>query len=105
MLPFELEQELKALGWNAGQRKRAEENPDLAWSWVKAAKAAYGVREPGAVAWVGFKDGAEPVAPRTEGWTGYTFVRGTHSGTYVRDPQGVDRLPPGYSMPDERHAA
>jgi hypothetical protein len=31
--------------------------------------------------------------------TGYRFVRGTHSGTYVRDPDGTDRLPAGYTIP------
>jgi hypothetical protein len=31
--------------------------------------------------------------------TGYRFVRGTHSGTYVRDPEGTDRLPVGYTIP------
>jgi hypothetical protein len=31
--------------------------------------------------------------------TGYRFVRGSHSGTYVRDPDGTDRLPAGYSIP------
>ena len=31
--------------------------------------------------------------------TGYRFVRGTHSGSYVRDPQGNDILPAGYSVP------
>jgi hypothetical protein len=102
LLPFELEQELKALGWNQSQRKRAESNPDLAWSWVKAAKASYGIREPGAFAWVGFKDGAQPVEPRLDGWTGYTFRRGSHSGMYVRDPNGFDRLPPGYEPPTEK---
>jgi hypothetical protein len=31
--------------------------------------------------------------------TGWRFVRGDggQSGTYVADPEGVDRLPPGYS--------
>ncbi len=28
--------------------------------------------------------------------TGWRFVRGETSGTYVRDPQGTDRLPSGY---------
>jgi hypothetical protein len=31
--------------------------------------------------------------------TGYRFVRGTHGGTYVRDPEGCDILPAGYSIP------
>ncbi|HEY7252174.1 MAG TPA: hypothetical protein VIG37_16870 [Methylomirabilota bacterium] len=31
--------------------------------------------------------------------TGYRFVRGAHSGTYVRDPEGTDPLPFGYSIP------
>lgn len=31
--------------------------------------------------------------------TGYRLVRGTHSGTYVRDPQGTDILPSGYQTP------
>ncbi len=29
-------------------------------------------------------------------FTGWRFVRGSHSGTYVRDPRGTDRLPEGY---------
>jgi len=28
--------------------------------------------------------------------TGWTFQRGSHSGTYVRDPKGIDVLPSGY---------
>lgn len=28
--------------------------------------------------------------------TGWRFIRGTHSGTYVEDPRGRDRLPTGY---------
>jgi hypothetical protein len=28
--------------------------------------------------------------------TGWRFRRGTHSGTYVRDPKGTDVLPAGY---------
>lgn len=31
--------------------------------------------------------------PRVTGWR---WVRGTHGGTYVADPKGTDRLPPGY---------
>ena len=31
--------------------------------------------------------------------TGYRFVRGTHSGTYTRDPEGADILPSDYSVP------
>jgi hypothetical protein len=31
--------------------------------------------------------------------TGIRFVRGTQSGTYVRDPDGTDLLPAGYSLP------
>jgi len=31
--------------------------------------------------------------------TGYRFVRGTHGGSYVRDPDGTDILPAGYSVP------
>lgn len=31
--------------------------------------------------------------------TGITFVRGTHSGSYVRDPEGTDLLPAGYEAP------
>lgn len=30
--------------------------------------------------------------------TGWRWVRGTHSGTYVPDPNGRDRLPPGYGI-------
>lgn len=31
--------------------------------------------------------------------TGYRFVRGLHSGTYVRDPEGTDILPAGHQVP------
>lgn len=31
--------------------------------------------------------------------TGWRFVRGSHSGTYVPDPQGTDPLPKGYGQP------
>lgn len=37
----------------------------------------------------------DPTAPRVTGWR---FVRGTHSGTFVEDPNGVDTLPPGYDF-------
>lgn len=35
--------------------------------------------------------------------TGWRFVRGSHSGTYVRDPEGTDRLPPGYDLAVRAH--
>ena len=31
--------------------------------------------------------------------TGWRFVRGTQSGSYVRDPDGIDPLPAGYTIP------
>jgi hypothetical protein len=34
--------------------------------------------------------------------TGFRFVRGTHGGTYVRDPDGTDVLPPNVEPPPER---
>lgn len=34
--------------------------------------------------------------------TGFRFVRGTHGGSYVRDPEGTDVLPPGVEPPPER---
>ena len=30
--------------------------------------------------------------------TGWRFVRGTQSGSYIRDPEGVDPLPAGYKL-------
>jgi hypothetical protein len=36
-----------------------------------------------------------PRRPRVTGWR---FVRGTHSGTYVPDPAGIDQLPQGYGQ-------
>ena len=36
----------------------------------------------------------DPTARRRTGWR---FVKGTHSGTYVRDPRGTDPLPAGYA--------
>lgn len=37
----------------------------------------------------------DPNARRVTGWR---FVRGTHSGNYVRDPRGTDPLPAGYGV-------
>ena len=31
--------------------------------------------------------------------TGIRFVRGSQSGSYIRDPEGTDMLPPGYEEP------
>jgi hypothetical protein len=31
--------------------------------------------------------------------TGFRFQRGSHSGTWVRDPEGTDVLPPGAQPP------
>jgi hypothetical protein len=31
--------------------------------------------------------------------TGFKFVRGTHGGSYKRDPTGTDILPRGYTIP------
>jgi hypothetical protein len=31
--------------------------------------------------------------------TGFRFVRGTHAGSYARDPNGTDILPAGYQVP------
>jgi hypothetical protein len=36
---------------------------------------------------------------RPERPTGYRFIRGSHSGTWVRDPDGADVLPPGAQPP------
>lgn len=33
--------------------------------------------------------------------TGYRMVRGSHGASYVRDPQGTDRLPAGYGAVPE----
>lgn len=33
--------------------------------------------------------------------TGFRFVRGSHGGTYVRDPDGTDILPAGAEPPPE----
>jgi hypothetical protein len=33
--------------------------------------------------------------PQSPHITGYRFVRGTHGSTYVRDPEGTDKLPGG----------
>lgn len=30
--------------------------------------------------------------------TGYRFVRGSHGGSYVADPEGTDVLPRGYTV-------
>ena len=42
--------------------------------------------------------------PRSERKTGFRFVRGTHSGHYVRDPEGTDPLPFGLEPPPENAA-
>lgn len=39
----------------------------------------------------------EPARPRRRR-TGWTEKRGTHGLTYVRDPDGVDAIPPGYQV-------
>jgi hypothetical protein len=31
--------------------------------------------------------------------TGYRFVRGTHGGRYIGDPEGTDIVPRGYQIP------
>jgi hypothetical protein len=33
--------------------------------------------------------------------TGLRWVRGTHSGTFVTDPEGTDELPPAYEPPPD----
>jgi hypothetical protein len=38
-----------------------------------------------------------PDRPRVTGWR---FVRGSHSGTFVPDPAGTDPLPAGYDLTD-----
>ena len=105
MLIPEIEHKLMVLGWWDSQRRQAESNPELAEAWADLATATPGIGNPGAFAWSGFISGVEPVKPRPEGWTGYSFVRGSHSGKYVRDPEGYDRLPPGYEPPTEERKA
>jgi hypothetical protein len=34
--------------------------------------------------------------------TGFRFVRGTHGGSYVHDPEGIDVIPAGVQPPLER---
>jgi hypothetical protein len=36
---------------------------------------------------------------RPERPTGYRFIRGSHSGTWVHDPEGTDVLPRGVQAP------
>jgi hypothetical protein len=36
---------------------------------------------------------------RKERPTGFRFKRGSHSGTWVRDPEGTDVPPPGVQLP------
>jgi hypothetical protein len=43
--------------------------------------------------WRGGEDRTRP--------TGFRFVRGSHGGTYVRDPAGTDVLPAGAQPPPE----
>ena len=31
--------------------------------------------------------------------TGFKFIRGTHGGSFVRDPEGTHILPAGYQQP------
>jgi hypothetical protein len=31
--------------------------------------------------------------------TGFRFVRGTHGGSYIRDPEGTDIVPAGWEEP------
>ena len=37
----------------------------------------------------------------TQRRTGFRFVRGSHSGRFVRDPDGTDVLPPGHEPPPQ----
>ena len=41
-----------------------------------------------------WRSGERPDRP-----TGYRFIRGSHSGTWVRDSDGTDVLPPGVQAP------
>ena len=41
----------------------------------------------------------------TERVTGFRFVRGTHGGSFVRDPEGHDVIPPGVEPPPSRTPA
>jgi hypothetical protein len=101
----EIEHKLMSLGWWDSQRKKAESNPVLAETWADLAIRTSGIANPGAFAWTGFSSGVVPVKPKPQGWTGIRCVRGTHSCSYVRDPNGFDRLPPGYEPPVEERKA
>jgi hypothetical protein len=70
---------------------------DVIAEHLRAALAAI-VEVNATLAALGVTDSTRPneqLRPRT----GYRFVRGTHSGTYIRDPEGTDRLPVGYTIP------
>jgi hypothetical protein len=41
----------------------------------------------------------------TQRRTGFRWVRGTHGGRFVRDPDGTDVLPPGYEAPPQQKVA
>ncbi len=99
-LSADVEEKMRRMGWSSNQRRRALENPSLAARWIEAAAKNDYLYSPGGWAWNGFCSGDEPPYRRPEGCTGYRFVRGTHSGTYIRDPEGRDHLPVGYSMPE-----
>lgn len=40
---------------------------------------------------------ADPTAERITGWRWVTGI-GHAAGTYVEDPEGTDKLPPGYDL-------
>jgi hypothetical protein len=104
-LTLQLEQKLRTLGWSLNQRNRAREDQGLAEAWADLALGAPSIRCPGAFSWTGFQTGVEPAMQRPENWTGFRMIRGSHGCTYVRDENGCDRLPPGYSFVEERKAS
>lgn len=64
----------------------------------EAAVAQPGSVDPGAVLIARVRKGCHLEPDPPAGATGWRFVRGTHSGTYVRDPLGMDVVPEGYDF-------
>lgn len=78
------------LGWMA-----FDEYPD---GTVEIALASFEGRNPAGLFTFKREQGEHRQSVPGQKRTGWTFVRGSHSGHYVRDPKGVDVLPAGYGV-------
>lgn len=105
---WHVSQELTSLGLTTRQLGEvARHSPELVRQWLAVA-AGKDVRSRAAVLIAGLRSGKPPSPPSKcslarayvaqHGWpTGTSWVRGSHSGAYVRDPLGHDKPP--YAVP------